>query len=113
MITGAWALTGIGIGFKLMTHKNSSVWSTLAYLGAGWMAVIALPELFKTIDSASFGLFLVGGLVYTAGAVFFYMPDRPEVRPTFGFHEMWHVFVMIASALHYAGVFRLLSLQMG
>jgi hemolysin III len=49
-------------------------------------------------------LFALGGIVYTVGAILFYF-QRPQLKPmVFGFHEVWHVFTVVAVILQFAGV---------
>jgi Haemolysin-III related len=74
------------------------------YLGMGWVAVIAAPALFLAVPAGGMIWVLGGGLLYTAGALI-YALKRPNPAPgTFGFHELWHLFVVAGSACHYWAV---------
>ena len=67
------------------------------YLGMGWVAVIAAPALFLAVPAGGMIWVLGGGLLYTAGALI-YALKRPNPAPgTFGFHELWHLFVVAGS----------------
>ena len=71
-------------------------------LALGWLAVVALPQLVERLNPAAFTLLVAGGLAYTAGAVV-YARRRPDPVPAvFGYHEVWHSFVIGGSACHYA-----------
>ncbi|NCU87819.1 MAG: hypothetical protein EBV58_08470 [Actinobacteria bacterium] len=81
-------------------HKISGA----MYLIIGWAALIILPWAYHRAGFTSLLLFALGGIVYTVGAVLFYL-KRPQLRPhVFGYHEVWHVFTVVAVALQFAGV---------
>jgi hemolysin III len=70
----------------------------------GWAGVIALPELTEEVGAAATVLVLVGGALYTAGAVV-YALRRPDPLPAvFGYHELFHALVIAGVACHYASI---------
>jgi hemolysin III len=70
----------------------------------GWVGVVAAPQLVTEIGLGGLALVAAGGIAYTTGAVIFAM-GKPDPRPaTFGYHEVFHVFVIAAVACHYAAV---------
>jgi hemolysin III len=70
----------------------------------GWVAVAVTPQLVAAIGFGGLALVAAGGIAYTAGAVIF-ATGKPDPRPaTFGYHEVFHVFVIAAVACHYAAV---------
>jgi hemolysin III len=70
----------------------------------GWAGVVALPELVHELGPAATVLVLVGGALYTAGAVI-YALRRPDPVPTvFGYHELFHALVVAGVACHYVSV---------
>ena len=72
------------------------------YLGLGWLAIVAAPQLATSLSRPELVLLLAGGVLYTGGAVVL-ARKRPNPWPTtFGYHEVWHVFVVGAGACHYA-----------
>jgi hemolysin III len=74
---------------------------TAIYGLMGWLIVVALRPLLHTMSIRGFMWLLVGGLFYTVGAVF-YALKWPKLKPgRFGFHELWHLFVMAGSFSHY------------
>lgn len=76
----------------------------LIYLSLGWVAVVAFPELWSEMGVAGTMLVAAGGLLYTAGAVV-YATQRPNPNPAiFGYHEVFHLFVIAAAVAHFSAV---------
>jgi hemolysin III len=73
------------------------VWS---YLFLAWPAIAASPWMLELVPAAAFWSMFAGGVCYTAGTLFLAHDDRHRY-----FHATWHVFVMVASACHYATIF--------
>lgn len=104
MLVAVWALALAGILAKLLWPRAPRGLSTALYLGLGWLGAAAGPALLRTGLGALLGWLLAGGLIYTAGAVLYWM-RWPRGRPgVFGFHELWHVCVLAACATHYWAV---------
>ena len=73
-------------------------------IALGWVAVVALPQLATRLNAAAFVLLVVGGLLYTAGAVV-YARRRPDPFPTvFGYHELFHALTIVAVACQYVAI---------
>ena len=101
-LIGIWCAALLGIVLKITwrAHKVSGA----MYLIIGWAALIILPWAYHRAGFTSLLLFALGGIVYTVGAILFYL-QRPQLRPlVFGYHEVWHVFTVVAVALQFAGV---------
>ncbi len=93
--------------FMKIFWMNAPRWlSTLIYVGMGWLAVAAFIPLKRAIGWGGLGMLLAGGIVYTIGAVI-YALKKPNlaILKSFGFHEIFHVFVMLGSAFHIAFMF--------
>ncbi len=74
----------------------------LIYIALGWVALAAFPELVSELGFTGGGMVIAGGLLYTLGALV-YAFKRPDPVPTvFGYHEVFHAFVIVAAALQYA-----------
>jgi hemolysin III len=101
-LIGIWCAAFLGIALKITwrAHKLSGA----MYLIIGWAALIILPWAHHRAGFTSLFLFALGGIVFTVGALLFYL-QRPQLRPlVFGYHEVWHVFTVVAVALQFAGV---------
>jgi hemolysin III len=79
------------------------------FVGLGWVAGLALPDVWLHAGPAPGALILAGGLLYTTGAVS-YRRRWPDPWPSvFGYHEVFHVFVCVAAACQYAAIRLLLG----
>ena len=101
-----WALALCGVLLKLLWMDAPRWLSVVLYLGMGWVAVIAAPALFRAVPAEGMAWVLAGGLTYSAGALVYGL-KRPNPLPgVFGFHEVWHLFVVAGSACHFWAVLR-------
>jgi hemolysin III len=106
LLTLIWVLALCGVLLKLFWMDAPRWLSVVLYLGMGWVAVIAAPALFRAVPVGGMAWVLAGGLTYSAGALV-YALKRPNLVPgVFGFHEVWHLFVIAGSACHFWAVFR-------
>jgi hemolysin III len=97
-----WIAAAVGMGLKI-SWKAKRVGHAL-YLIIGWAALVILPWAYNRAGFTSLLLYALGGIVYTIGAVLFYL-QKPKLIPhIFGFHEVWHVFTVVAGILQFAAV---------
>ena len=102
VLVWAGALAGVALSVAWITAPRVLV--ACAYVALGWVAVIATPQLVERLPAAPLVLFAVGGLLYSAGAAV-YAARRPDPWPrVFGFHELFHAFVVAAAATHYVAM---------
>lgn len=99
-----WGGALLGIARRLAWPDAPSWLTVLPYLAVGWAAVLVVDDLWRTVGVAGFVLLLVGGLLYSVGAVI-YASARPNPWPRwFGHHEIFHLLVIAAVAVHYVTV---------
>jgi hemolysin III len=113
-LRGAWGLSLLGAvwglaltGFILtLFYLNKSRWLTVGiYIIMGWLAVVAFVPLLQRMPPAGIFWMVLGGVIYSCGAII-YARKRPDFVPgVFGFHELWHLFVMAGSAAHFVLIF--------
>jgi hemolysin III len=78
------------------------------YLALGWVAVFVIPDILRGGGVSVLVLMIVGGALYTAGAIF-YASRRPKGWPsTFGYHEFFHAFVTAAAICHCVAIWLIL-----
>jgi len=104
----AWGAALLGIIMKLFWLDAPRWLYTSVYVVMGWMVVIALGPLLRATPLPVTLWLMAGGLLYTVGAVF-YATRWPNPWPgKFGFHEIWHLFVLAGSLAHFSAVLHLL-----
>jgi hemolysin III len=99
-----WGLALCGVLLKLLWMDAPRWLSVVLYLGMGWVAVVATPALLRVVPPDGITWMLAGGLVYSAGAVIYGLKRPNPVPGIFGFHELWHLFVIAGSACHFWAV---------
>jgi hemolysin III len=109
LLIGVWILALAGIVQKLAWMQAPRWFSTVLYLGMGWAAMIVAKPLLSAAPMGFFLWIIAGGLFYSVGAVV-YATKWPNPAPrVFGFHEIWHLFVMAGSFCHYWAVLTYVS----
>ena len=97
-----WALAIIGVLWKIFFIGKFEVIATMAYVLMGWMCVVLFGEMLAKVPPAGVVLLIVGGLVYTAGVIFYAWEKLPYN------HAIWHLFVLGGSIFHYFSIVTLL-----
>lgn len=96
-----WGIAALGIVLRSVWRRLPKYVTNTLYIALGWMPV-ALVLTDMPLPFAGLALMAAGGLVYSVGFVVFVM-ERPNPWPgVFGFHELWHLLVVLAAALHFA-----------
>jgi hemolysin III len=100
-----WALAAVGFVLALVGVAERPGVGHALYISLGWLGVLSVPSIFAAVGPGGVALLLAGGLLYTVGA-FVLAAHWPNPFPTtFGYHEVWHTMVVVASGLHYAVVY--------
>ena len=105
IIIVVWSLALIGIILKMFWMNMPRWLSTGFYIGMGWIALFALKPLYTSLSLGGFSFLLLGGLMYTIGGII-YGTKKPNFSPDFGFHEIFHIFVLLGSFCHYWAIFK-------
>ena len=93
-----WSLAIAGVVFKLIFTTRFRLFSTLLYIGMGWLVVIAAAPLSQALPFSTLVWLMVGGLAYTAGTLFYHNQRIPFA------HAIWHLFVLTGSICHFMAV---------
>jgi hemolysin III len=97
----AWTGAAAGVVVTVLRLERWHALGFTMYLVLGWLAVVATPQLLQTLSRPELALLVAGGLLYTVGAIVL-ARKRPDPNPrVFGYHEVWHSFVVGASACHF------------
>lgn len=104
-----WTLALCGIVLKVLWMDAPRWLSVGLYLAMGWLAVIAASAIFRAVPSGGIAWILGGGLVYSAGAVIYGLKWPNLIPGVFGFHELWHLFVLAGSACHFWAMLRYIA----
>jgi len=104
-----WLLAALGIAAGVAWDDAPKALRAAIYVGLGWAFVPTIPSIQAAIGGGSLTLLLVGGAVYTLGAVVFAL-RRPDPLPAhFGFHEIFHLLVIAAAGCNYVVVSRVVQ----
>jgi hemolysin III len=104
VLVAVWCAALAGAVFKLLWVDAPSWLAAASYVAIGWIALVAIPELLGRLGVVAVAALALGGVLYSAGAVV-YALKRPDPFPAvFGYHEVFHLLVLIAAALQYAVV---------
>ena len=97
----AWTGAAVGVLITVVRLERWHGVGFVMYLVLGWLGVIATPQLIRSLAGVELALLIAGGLLYTIGAVVI-ARNRPDPRPAvFGYHEVWHTFVVGAGTCHF------------
>jgi hemolysin III len=108
-----WSLLGVVWGLALWGSACELAWRTAPkwvgtslYVTMGWLGVIAMGPLTRTLTGAGLAWLMAGGIVYSVGTVI-YTLNRPRLWPgVFGAHDLWHLFVLGGSICHFVLLYR-------
>lgn len=96
-----WGITLFGIVTKIFWLNAPRWFSTSLYLVAGWMVIVAIWPLIQNLTLSALSWLVVGGLLYTIGAII-YVFRKPNPLPNiFGYHEIFHLFILAGSVSHW------------
>jgi hemolysin III len=103
-----WALALAGIVVKIFVIKGPRWLTAGIYLVMGWLSLIALGEMMATLSTSSIVWLFAGGVVYSLGAVI-YITKKLNFKPgVFGFHEVWHIFVLLGALCHFISIWEII-----
>ena len=99
-----WSLAVIGIIVKIF-YIHAPRWLNAGiYVIMGWLSIAGLGQMLDVLPAWVLSWLIAGGVIYTLGALV-YVTRIFNFKPgIFGFHEMWHIFVMLAAAAHFVAV---------
>lgn len=98
-----WSLAALQTALNIVYIHCPKWLSSVIYIGMGWSCIHALGRIIDSIGMAGFALLVSGGIVYTVGGIVYALklPAFNEKHLRFGTHEIFHLFVMGGSVLHF------------
>jgi len=104
MLIIIWSLAIIGIAVKIFYIRAPRWLNAGIYIVMGWLSLVTVGQMIAHLPVWVLTWLVIGGVTYTLGAVV-YMTKIFNFKPgVFGFHEVWHIFVLVAAAAHFVAV---------
>jgi hemolysin III len=104
MLSIIWSLAIIGIVVKVFYIRAPRWLNAGIYLVMGWLCLAAVGQMLAVLPVWVMSWLIAGGLIYTLGAIVYITKILNFIPGVFGFHEIWHIFVMLAAAAHFVAV---------
>jgi hemolysin III len=103
----AWVVSGAGMLRALLWPHAPRAITAACFVAAGWVVAAYLPEFHAACEPTTFLFILIGGILFTLFAVV-YLVKWPDPWPmTFGYHEVFHLGIIVACSWHFVAVARL------
>jgi hemolysin III len=99
-----WSLALIGIVVKVFVIRAPRWVNAGIYVLMGWLSIAAAGQLLAALPAWVLIWLVIGGVVYTLGAVIYTTKIFDFAPGVFGFHEVWHIFVLLAAIAHFVAV---------
>jgi hemolysin III len=105
-----WAIAAVGIVVKVFYVKAPRWLNAIIYVIMGWLCVIAAPQMEFVLPLSAIICLFIGGVIYTLGAIIYATKIFNFMPGKFGFHEIWHIFVLAAAIAHFISVMIVLEM---
>jgi hemolysin III len=99
-----WSLAVAGIITKMFIINPPRGLSAGVYLVMGWLSLLMLREMVRVLPVGALVWLLLGGVFFTIGAVVYITKIMDFAPGVFGFHEVWHIFVILGCLSHYIAI---------
>jgi hemolysin III len=96
-----WSMAIVGVAVKVFSIRAPRWLSTVIYLAMGWLCLMGIRVMLAEMPMSALIWLLLGGIFFSLGAIV-YVTKRPNFYPgVFGFHELWHIFVILGCLCHF------------
>jgi hemolysin III len=99
-----WSLAAIGVIVKLWIIQTPRWLTAGVYVAMGWLSLAAIGEMLHVLPVGALAWLFAGGLVFTFGAIVYVTRIMNFFPGVFGFHEVWHVFVILGCLCHFIAI---------
>lgn len=104
-----WGFAFLGMGIAVFWSHGPKWIRALLYVTVGWLAFPYLSEVKNALGIADMELLLMGGIIYTVGALVYAFKFPNPFPKVFGYHEIFHVMIVVASIFHFGVIYSLIS----
>jgi hemolysin III len=104
-----WAVALIGIVFKMFWISAPRWLSALMYVFMGWIMIVGIVPLVRSLQPGALFWLFTGGVLYSSGALIYAMKRPNPIPRILGFHEIFHIFVMLGSLAHFWTIYHYVS----
>jgi hemolysin III len=104
LLIAVWLAAVVGVVMKLVLFERSHRLGFALYLTMGWAVLGAFPGLLTSVEPSTLVLLGAGGVLYTVGAIVLATRFPNPFPRFFGYHEVWHLMVVVAAGLHYVAM---------
>jgi hemolysin III len=104
-----WMTASLGVIKTLFWSQAPKLLSAVLYIGTGWIMAYFLPDFTQNLNFSEFLLLLMGGIIYSIGALIYAVKWPNPSAKYFGYHEIFHILVIIAAVLHFLVINNLLQ----
>ena len=106
LLTAVWLFAAVGILQSLLWITAPRWLSAGVYLCMGWLVIFALKPLCTALPAEGLFWLVTGGVLYSIGGILYALRWPGRNNPHFGFHEIFHVFILLGSVCHYINMYR-------
>lgn len=106
LLTIVWSLAVAGMILKIFWLNAPRLLYTSFYLILGWAVIIVIYPLAKHLAISGVLLIALGGISYTIGAIIYAFKPEKLLLWKFGYHEIFHIFILLGSILHYITIYK-------
>lgn len=110
LLAAIWTMALTGILIKYFWVTCPKWFSSILYIGMGWLCIFALPAMYRALPIKGFMWLFVGGLIYTAGGIIYALKLNifNSKHKQFGSHEVFHLFVLAGNICHFILIYKYL-----
>lgn len=102
LLLSGWLGASLGILLRFLPFNPPFGMMNALFITLGWASVITFPQMWDAVDHGWMIVLIIGGAIYTVGAIIVGTRTPDPWPDVFGYHEIWHAMVAVAASLHYA-----------
>ena len=106
MLSVIWGLALMGMVLKMFFTGTARSVSTAIYIALGWMVLVPLFKLIRSLPTGAMVFMFLGGVAYTTGGIIYATKSLKFLPEKLGFHEVFHIFISLGSILHFVMIVR-------